>query len=48
MVGNGGLLTASGTTFNGYSPAYTTQIVVNSGGHLQASNSTFASQTTST
>ena len=33
MVGNGGLLTASGTTFNG-STGYTTQIVVNSGGHL--------------
>ncbi len=42
VVGNGGLLTASGTTFNGYS-GYTTAIVVNSGGQLTASNSTFAS-----
>ena len=47
MVGNGGLLTASGTTFNGYS-GYTTEIVVNSGGQLTASNSTFAPHATST
>ena len=42
MVGNGGLLTASGTTFNGSRHGDTTQIVVDSGGQLQASNSTFA------
>ena len=35
------MTTASGTTFSG-STNYATQIVVNSGGHLQASNSTFA------
>ena len=47
MVGSGGLLNASGTTFNATSANNTngsnaTQIVVNSGGHLQANNSTFA------
>ena len=46
VVGSGGLLSASGTTFNATSANNTngsnaTQIVVNSGGHLQASNSTF-------
>ncbi len=43
VVGNGGLLTTSGTTFNAV-VAYggTAQIVVDSGGHLQASNSAFA------
>ncbi|HZV04066.1 MAG TPA: hypothetical protein VE999_03160 [Gemmataceae bacterium] len=41
VVGNGGLMTATGTTFSGPSN-YVTQIVVNSGGHLQASNSIFA------
>ena len=35
------MTTASGDSFSG-STSYTTQIVVNSGGHLQASNSTFA------
>src|SRR5262249_54534297 len=38
VVGSGGLMQASGTTFAG---GGTTQIVVNAGGHLQASNSTF-------
>ena len=42
VVANSGLMTtAIGDIFNG-STAYSTQIVVNSGGHLQASNSTFA------
>ena len=35
------MLTASGTTCNGYS-GYTTEIIVNSGGQLTASNSIFA------
>ena len=42
VVGNGGLMSASGTTFNNAGGTSTTQIVVNSGGELQASNSTFA------
>ena len=47
VVGNGGLLQATGTTFNATNGNDTnggnyTQIVVNSGGHLQASGSTFA------
>ena len=42
VVGSGGLMTtASGDSFSG-STNYATQIVVNSGGHLQASNSSFA------
>ncbi len=40
LVGSGGLLTASGATFN-TSTSGNSQIVVASGGHLQASNSTF-------
>jgi hypothetical protein len=47
VVGNGGLLTSSGAAFNavvGNDNGFigTTLIAVNSGGHLQASNSTFA------
>ena len=47
VVGNGGLLQATGTAFNatnGNSTNYSnyTQIVVQSGGHLQASGSSFA------
>ena len=47
VVGNGGLLQATGTAFNATNGNSTngsnyTQIVVNSGGHLQASGSTFA------
>ena len=45
VVGNGGLMSASGTTFNGYA-GYTSEIIVNSGGHLTASNCTFASSLT--
>ena len=47
VVGSGGLLSASGTTFNAASAnnsdgSNATQIVVNSGGYLQAGNSSFA------
>ena len=47
VVGNGGLLQATGTAFNCHNANDTngsnyTQIIVNSGGHLQASGSTFA------
>ena len=46
VVGNGGLLQATGTAFNApgnnTNGGNYTQIIVNSGGHLQASGSTFA------
>jgi hypothetical protein len=46
-VGSGGLMTASGANFNAttaynYNSGYSTQIQVDSGGHLQASNSSFS------
>ncbi len=44
VVGNGGLLQATGTAFNapGSAGVSYTNITVNSGGHLQATSSTFA------